>query len=72
MTLTLPLGRLALSVELRVKPYQRQTARSGVRLSGGREHEYRPPHRSIDRLERAAADAMRAEAFVQLVNHRLV
>lgn len=71
MTWTLPLGRRALSVELRVTPSSEKAARSGVWPSGGRMRELRPPYATVDRRERAALDTMRAEAFLQLVGRRL-
>lgn len=72
MTLTLPIGRLAFSVELRVRRNARRVARSGVKSHGDGKLTAHPLARTGRRPMDSAAERLRAEAFVQLVNRRLV
>ena len=72
MSLSLPNGRLAESVKLRVMSGKQRGGRSEVRLH---EDSMRVP-RSLERADGERLDmqveAMRTEAFLQLVNRRLV
>lgn len=71
MTLTLPVGNLALSVELKVRRNRRRMARSGIEWDGGGSEQTHPRARTGDGRFDPVVEKMRAEAFVQLVNRRL-
>ncbi len=71
MTLYLPVGNLAFSVELKVRRNRRQVVRSGVEWDGGSSDRARQQTRVRGRHFDPNVDKMRAEAFVQLVNSRL-
>ena len=71
MTLTLPVGNLAFSVELKVRRRSRRVVRSGVEWDGGSSDGARRQTSGGGRHFDPNVDKMRAEAFVQLFNRRL-
>lgn len=72
MSLSQPIGRLAESVRLRIKPDRKQVARSGVRPHDDRKRVFRSLAKAGGVHLDPQVEAMRIEAFLHLVNRRLV